>query len=95
MRLQRGTFCAAVVRVALVVTVLTATAADIQPISVRVRQTAGGPRLFVEGRRGVELRGYVPFYVKADSAPTPCMALNGRARTLANVCPRWSKWEKL
>ena len=48
-----------------------------------------------QGVRGVELRGYVPFYVKAVSAPAPCMALNGQARTPANVCPRWSKWEKL
>ena len=44
MRLRCGTFYA------LVATILTATAADVQPISVRVRQTAGGPRLFVDGK---------------------------------------------
>ena len=44
MRLRCGTFCV------LVAAILTATAADVQPISVRVRQTAGGPRLFVDGK---------------------------------------------
>lgn len=48
-----------------------------------------------QGTRGVELRGYAPCYVKVDSALAPCMALNNQMRTPANVCPRWSKWEKI
>ena len=47
------------------------------------------------GARGVELRGYQPYYVKAEARPAPCMALNGQLRTPATTCPRWAKWEKL
>ena len=48
-----------------------------------------------QGTRGVELRGYQPYYVKVDAGPAPCMALNGQTRTPATTCPRWAKWEKL
>ena len=50
MRLRCGTFLVTLGRVVLVATILTATASEIKPISVRVRQTAGGPRLFVDGK---------------------------------------------
>ena len=48
-----------------------------------------------QGRRGVEIRGREPFYVKVENVPAPCMALNGQMRTPVNNCFRWSKWEKL
>ncbi|MBR0505399.1 MAG: hypothetical protein IJJ84_08310, partial [Kiritimatiellae bacterium] len=50
MRLRCGTFLVTLGRVALVAAILTATASEVKPISVRVRQTAGGPRLFVDGK---------------------------------------------
>ena len=43
----------------------------------------------------MEIRGREPFYVKVESVPAPCMALNGRMRTPMNVCYQWGKWEKL
>ena len=48
-----------------------------------------------QGARGIEMRGYQPYYVKVDAAPAACMALNGQMKTPATVCPRWAKWEKL
>lgn len=47
------------------------------------------------GQRGIEIRGREPFYVKVESVPAPCIAMNGQMRTPMNVCYRWSKWEKL
>ena len=48
-----------------------------------------------QGIRGVELRGYQPYYVKVEAGPAPCMALSGQQRTPTTTCPRWAKWEKL
>ena len=38
-----------------------------------------------QGARGVEMRGYQPYYVKVEAAPAPCMALNGQSRTPATA----------
>ena len=48
-----------------------------------------------QGARGIEVRGYQPYYVRVVAEAAPCMALNGQPKTPATTCPRWSKWEKL
>ena len=63
-----------------------------QPVSWRISDPSLGAW---QGARGVELRGYQTYYVKVEAGSAPCMALNGQPRTLATVCPRWAKWEKL
>ena len=40
-----------------------------------------------QGARGVELRGYQPYYVKVEAGPAPCMALNGHAAHAGNHMP--------
>ena len=47
-----------------------------------------------QGARGVEMRANQPYYVKVEARPAACMA-GGQPRTPNNVCPRWSRWEKL
>lgn len=46
------------------------------------------------GERGIEFRANKPFYVKASSSGSTCMAKRGTT-TAANTCLRWAAWEKL
>ena len=61
----------------------------------RATEKKGATCRWWQGARGIEMRGYQPFYVKVDAAPAAYMALNGQTKTPAMVYPRWTKWEKL
>ncbi len=47
------------------------------------------------GPRGIEFRANKPYYVKVETARSPCIAKSNTATTPANTCLRWTAWEKL